>query len=77
MRTKIDANGTLVDFVTHVEDICVRVCEGWGGEDEERRRWALNFFTSKKLYQSWHPLIDNLEPRRWSARTTAGGVLFC
>jgi hypothetical protein len=33
VRTKIDANGTLVDFVGHYWD----VCRG-GGEEEELRR---------------------------------------
>lgn len=34
MRTKIDANGTLVDFVAHDEDMCVGSRRGSGdGED--------------------------------------------
>ena len=27
MRTKIDANGTLIDFVAHGEDVCVVLWE--------------------------------------------------
>jgi len=47
LRTKIDANGTLIDFVTHVEDGYVVVMEEWWGEggDVVQRRWASNFFT--------------------------------
>ena len=38
MRTKIDANGTLVDFVAHDEDMCIGGRRGSGVERMEMGR---------------------------------------
>jgi hypothetical protein len=45
MRTKIDANGTLVDFFGHDESFFGMYVREWGGVGVVRRRWRVDFFT--------------------------------
>lgn len=75
VRTKIDANGTLINFVAHGEDVYVVCGRGWRGGVEVQKRWAASNFLTNQANEivkilAGKSLIDNTFARsRGEART--------
>lgn len=88
MRTKIDANGTLIDFVAHGEDVYVvfwegveRMGRGCAGEKKALKGVELFKIIQRVslLDNSWQSLIDNTcrgEPRPTYMHTCSAYTAF-